>query len=248
MSAQPIPIFPRLVREIFAIAETFTGPLASGIAPKFPAPNDTAGRLPIIGILGPARSWAVQTSYESVRARLRSLLADSSVQSIQLFVDSPGGDVAGLLETADSIFQANRIKPITAIVPPGGLMASAAYWLGSQAGTIIVSPSSQVGSVGVMDLLVSTHRALDAAGIDAELVTSAQNKGERSGIAPISGAARAHATEQVRRVHDEFVAAIRRGRGARIPASSDFGSGRLLHSGDALRAGLVDFVRTLEGM
>ena len=52
----------------------------------------------------------------------------------------------GLPETADVIHAANRVKPVRAFVT--GIAASAAYWLASQASTITLTPSGEVGICG----------------------------------------------------------------------------------------------------
>lgn len=42
--------------------------------------------------------------------------------------------------------------------------------------------------------------------------------------------------------YGDFLGAIRRGRGARVSASSTYGGGRMLSAKDALREGMVDFI------
>ncbi|HEY3624859.1 MAG TPA: S49 family peptidase, partial [Terracidiphilus sp.] len=67
----------------------------------------------------------------------------------------------GLPETADVIHAANRVKPVRAFVT--GIAASAAYWLASQASSITLTPSGEVGSVGVLDLHADISKALENA-------------------------------------------------------------------------------------
>jgi membrane-bound ClpP family serine protease len=72
---------------------------------------------------------------------------DPNVKAVVIDVDSPGGSVDGVAELFDQIYSARGSKPITAI--SNTLMASAAYWIGTAADELVVSPSGQVGSVGV---------------------------------------------------------------------------------------------------
>jgi|GEM_PF-1076324 len=89
-----------------------------------------------------------ETSYEAIRSSLQIALDDPSVETIELFINSPGGDVSGLPELAGFIEGAARQKKMCAWID--GLGASAAYWLASATGDIRTSPSAQVGSIGVL--------------------------------------------------------------------------------------------------
>ena len=198
------------------------------------------GAVVIQGILGPASDWFSDTAYESIRQDVRRLAADPSVKTIDLFIDSPGGSVLGLPETADAIQAANRAKPVRAIVT--GIAASAAYWLASQASTIHVTPSGEVGSVGVLDIHADITGALDKAGVRVTAVTAGEHKAERAPFTPLSEDTRAHMQAGVDRWYADFLSAIRRGRGARVSPSGSYGGGRMLSAKDALQAGLVDFI------
>ncbi len=124
----------------------------------------------------------------------------------------------------------------------GGIAASAAYWLASQAATIHVTQSGEVGSVGVLDLHVGISEALKKSGIEVTAVTSSPEKTERAPFTPLSDDAKAHMQTEVNRWYGDFLSAIRRGRGARVSASGTYGNGRMLSSRDALAAGMVDFI------
>jgi len=158
-------------------------------------------------------------------------------------IDSPGGSVLGLPETADVIHAANRVKPVRAFVT--GIAASAAYWLASQASTITLTPSGEVGSVGVLDLHADISAALEKQGVKLTAVTAGEHKTERAPFTPLSDDTRAHMQEGVNAWYGEFLGTIRRGRGARVSASSNYGGGRMLSSREALAAGMVDFVSSL---
>jgi len=85
------------------------------------------------------------TSYAGLRQALALADADPSVTSIVLAVDSPGGLVAGLVESVDAI-RALR-TPIRARVTRA---LSAAYVLAAACGRIeATGRASEVGSVGV---------------------------------------------------------------------------------------------------
>ena len=230
----------------FALLETYApqllaGPEARGQQPKA-AQALAAGQVGVFGVLGQS-DWFADTDYASVRASVRRALADPSVRTIDLLVDSPGGSVLGLPETAEVIFQANKVKPVNARVV--GIAASAAYWLASQASTITLTPSGEVGSVGVLDIHADISKALENAGVKLTAVTAGEHKVERAPFTPLSDDARAHMQEGVNAWYGDFLSTVRRGRGARVSANSNYGGGRMLSSREALASGMVDFVSSL---
>ena len=225
----------------FAILESYAPQLLAGPEGRIAAPKPklAAGQIGIFGVLG-QNDWYADSDYSDIRASVRRAQADSSVKSIDLLFHSPGGSVIGLPETADVIAQANRVKPVTARVV--GIAASAAYWLASQASTITLTPSGEVGSVGVLDIHADVSKALDNAGVKITAVTAGPHKTERAPFAPLSDDAKAHMQSSVDGWYSDFLGAIRRGRGARVSPTGTYGGGRMLSSRDALAAGLVDFV------
>jgi ClpP class serine protease len=65
-----------------------------------------------------------------LRSQIRQYANDADVSAIVLDIDSPGGTVAGTMETAAAVQDAAAQKPVIAIA--NTLAASAAYWIGSQ--------------------------------------------------------------------------------------------------------------------
>lgn len=228
----------------FAVLESYVPQLLAGPEgrPKVPQIKLAAGEVGVFGLLGESESYA-DTDYRAVRAAVKRGLADPSVRTIDLIVNSPGGSVLGLPETADLIFQAGRTKPVRAFVT--GLAASAAYWLASQASTITLTPSGEVGSVGILDLHADITGALANAGVKVNAVSSTPEKIERAPFTPLSDTTKAHMQTEVNRWYGDFLGAIRRGRGARVSPTGAYGAGRMLSSRAALAAGLVDFVSNL---
>jgi ClpP class serine protease len=124
----------------FAIMEHYVPQLLAGPEARTPQPSTRpilAGAVGIFGVLGQGE-WFSETDYGTIRAQVKRALADPSVKTVDLLVDSPGGSVLGLPETADVIHRANKIKPVRAFVT--GIAASAAYWLASQASKVERAP------------------------------------------------------------------------------------------------------------
>ena len=115
--------------------------------------------LPLSGVISQKQNMMTEysggTSTDVFGAWFDEAMADTSITSIVLDVDSPGGSVYGISELSRKIFNARGKKPIIAVA--NSLMASAAYWVASAADEIHVSPGGEVGSVGV--IAVHTDRS-----------------------------------------------------------------------------------------
>ena len=72
-----------------------------------------------------------EDTYNSIEAAFDECLADESVKGIVFDINSPGGEVNGCADLADKIFNARGSKPYGIVARTGGMMCSAAYWLGS---------------------------------------------------------------------------------------------------------------------
>lgn len=174
-------------------------------------------------------------------------LANDAIKSIVIDVDSPGGQIDGVPETAAKIFEARGKKPLTAVVNTLG--ASAAYWLAAAADEIVASPSAMVGSVGVYMLHEDWSAAAEQAGVRFTFIEAPEGgyKTEGNPYAPLSEEAGAYAQQMVNDLYGWFVRDVARFRGVTEErVRSDYGKGRVFLARDAERAGMVDRIASLE--
>lgn len=177
------------------------------------------------------------------RANLRAALANDDVSTIVLNIDSPGGRGDLVSETADEIAAAG--KPIIAVA--NTLCASAAYWIAAAADEVIVTPSGYVGSVGAYRLHEDWSGFNEQMGIDPTYVYAGEYKVEGNIDNPLSAEARQAWQEDIDDCYAMFVNAVAKGRGVKASVvKSDYGQGRVVRAKNALAAGMVDRVATLE--
>lgn len=187
------------------------------------------------------------TSYQFVSQQLRDALADSSVESIMLLVDSPGGSVDGAFELADEVFSARGQKPMVAVAD--GLMASAAYLIGSAADRVYVtSGSGVVGSIGVVQTHVDVSGAEAQRGIKTTEITSGKFKRIASSYAPLSLEGRQTLQEQTDYLYSLFLDVVVDHRGAQSAEAvhDTMADGRIFFGQQAVDVGLVDGVATID--
>lgn len=206
--------------------------------------------LPLIGIIahriGTAGDISTEgTSVQGFTKRFRDAVADAGVGSIVIDVDSPGGAVDGVPELADEIFNARGTKPIVAVA--NTFAASAAYWLAVQADELVVTPSGEVGSIGVFGMHEDISEALAMKGVRTTLISAGKFKTEGNPFEPLTEEARDAMQAAVDGFHDMFVKAVARGRGVKPgEVRKGFAEGRTVLAREAIDEGMADRVATLD--
>lgn len=180
-----------------------------------PARGTAIGVLPLVGPIS-HRPTAWQSIFGGTSLmkwvdQLQLLMTSSTVRGIVIDVDSPGGSVNGVEEAAQAIAEAASKKPVIAVV--NTLMASAAYWLASQAGKVLMTPSAAVGSIGVYSLHLDYSRALDKAGVTPTFVYAGKNKVDGNPYQPLTDEAKKDEQRIVDFYYNAFVNGVANGRG-----------------------------------
>jgi len=205
--------------------------------------------IPIYGVISRRVNLMSQisggTSTEKLTAQFRQALGDASVKAIVFDVDSPGGGVEGVPELAEEILKGRAQKKIVAVA--NSMAASAAYWLASAANELVVTPSGEVGSIGVFAEHEDISKALEDAGVKVSLISAGKYKTEGNPYEPLSEEARAELQSKVDAFYEMFVKSVARGRGvAQSAVRAGFGEGRLVLAQDAVKGRMADRVATLD--
>ena len=233
------PIFYAMEGEIEAAAPSNSSRSKAGQIAVLPISGTISHRM------GMMSEMSGGTSTERFTQWLRSAVNDPSVKAIVLDINSPGGTVDGVPELADEIYNANKVKPVTAVA--NSQAASAAYWLGSQAKELVVTPSGEVGSIGVFGAHEDMSKALENAGVKVSLVSAGKYKTEGNPFEPLSEEARGALQDSVNNYYDMFTKAVARGRQTDQQSVKDgFGQGRMMPANKAVKAGMADRVATMD--
>lgn len=178
--------------------------------------------------------------------------ADSTAQAIVIGIDSPGGVIDLVAETAEKVYRARSAdRPIIAVA--NTMAASAAYWIASAASEIVVTPSGSVGSIGVYGMHDDLSAALEKNGIRRTLIRAGARKAEGA-VGPLDPEALKHRQASVDYAYDMFTRAVARNRGVDVatvradPEATEthFGAGRSYPARRAVSLGLADRVATFE--
>lgn len=136
-------------------------------------PETTTATIKVFDGLAAKDSWG--SSYESITNQI-NYLASNGVSKINFYIDSPGGEVAGLFGLSNFIASLPEKYGIETVAITDGMMTSAAYILGAACQTVFATESSIIGSIGVIMTLVNVAEAEKAAGIEYTILRSKSEK------------------------------------------------------------------------
>jgi signal peptide peptidase SppA len=183
--------------------------------------------------------WYDFEATENVQEMVSSVARNPDVTGILLDIDSPGGFLTGGPEVADSIRRAAGRKPVVAWT--GGMMASLAYWIGSQATEVIASRSAVVGSIGVFAGMYDYSKLFEEAGIKVELFKNREATFKASGFpgTSLSEEQRGQIQSSIQATFAEFRDAVV---SARPAVGDDSMRGQTFTGREGVSLGLVDRV------
>ncbi len=196
--------------------------------------------IPVYGILGQHLS-SLETmcggvSVDALRSEITLAMEDDDVRRILLDFDSPGGVVTGIPELAKFIAECDKMKPVYAYTE--ATMASAAYWLASQARKIFATSSADVGSIGVYAVYLDETEALEQEGVKVNAISAGTYKLTGAPFKPMTEDEREMLQEQVDWVYSQFKASILSKR--EVPESAM--QGQVFDGAHAVSQGLIDGV------
>jgi signal peptide peptidase SppA len=235
-----------LARWLTDISISLAAAADSRLAVTRPGPKSgRVARLPIMGgITRRSSFWSSLlggTTVEGLLQAMRELEADPTVGAVLLDVDSPGGTVSGLPELAAGVRKLRESKTVIALA--NSLMASAAYWVASQADEIIATPEALVGSIGVFATHFDVSAMMERIGVKVSYIYAGKYKIEGNEDEPLTDDAREHLQSLIDHTYNLFVSDVAKGRGISPAAvKSDYGQGRVLSASEAKTAGLIDRV------
>lgn len=177
---------------------------------------------------------------------LQSAFSASQSKGVILQINSPGGSPVQAERIYDEIMRLKAVHPDKKVVAViGDIGASAAYYIASAADEIVASRASLVGSIGV---IVNGFGAVDAMkklGIERRLITAGDNKGMLDPFSPKDSAQEAYMQRIVDQIHDQFISAVKQGRGDRLANRADIFSGLVWNGSEAKELGLIDHLGSM---
>lgn len=178
--------------------------------------------------------YAPTLTYQEIIDMADQVDSDPRVKELVIHADSPGGYSMGADDASIAISLIN--KPVTTMIE--GQLASAAYYVTAGSDKIIAtSEQNQIGSIGTVVTIP----------IDVETVriSSSDAPNKAPDVTTIEG--KAVIQKQLDEIQSLFVRRVAEGRGVSIQkVQSDYGQGGVFLARQALAAGMIDEIQTLE--
>lgn len=240
-SARRWNVFFRLMWLLFFVAV-----VAAIFVSRNQAAVPTGPHTALIEIRGEIAAGA-EASAENLVPAIKSALEDASTKALILRINSPGGSPvqAGIVNDEIRRLKAlHKDKKVYAVVEE--TCASGAYYIAVAADEIYADKASIVGSIGVLMDGFGFTGLMDKLGVERRLLTAGANKGIGDPFSPLPPEQRQYFETMLEQIHQQFIAVVKQGRGARLKDDPQLFSGLFWDGQQALALGLVDHLGNVD--
>ncbi|MEI6738101.1 MAG: S49 family peptidase [Pseudomonadota bacterium] len=188
-----------------------------------------------------------KASGDKIISALQAAFKDKNTQGVVLRINSPGGSPvqAGYINDEIKRLRAKH-KDIPLYVVVQDVCASGGYYIAAAADKIYVDKASIVGSIGVLMDGFGFTGAMEKLGVERRLVTAGANKGFLDPFSPANPEQQKYAQQMVAEIHEQFIKAVRDGRGVRLKEIPDMFSGLVWSGEKSVALGLADGLGSLD--
>ncbi|HWQ39800.1 MAG TPA: S49 family peptidase [Burkholderiales bacterium] len=184
---------------------------------------------------------------EDVVAGLRDAFESGNAKGVILRINSPGGSPVQAASINSEIRRLRSLHPqvpVYAVVED--ICASGGYYVAVAADKIYVDKASMVGSIGVLMDGFGFTEAMKKLGIERRLLTAGENKGFLDPFSPLDPRHRDYARQMLAEIHQQFIGAVKAGRGNRLKEQPELFSGLMWTGERSVELGLADGIGSVE--
>jgi protease-4 len=175
---------------------------------------------------------------------IRKARLDDKVKAVVLRINSPGGSALASETIWREVMLTKKVKPVIASM--GNVAASGGYYIAAPCDTIVASPNTITGSIGVFGLFFNAKQLVNNIGVTVDTVKT----NPFADIMTSSRAVTAQESEviqrEVERIYDNFITRVSEGRKISKANVDSIAQGRVWSGADAKRIGLVDIFGGLD--
>lgn len=204
------------------------------------------GILPVTGVIADHSALVTDisgpqgTSTTQISDWARAFATDPKVKGVLLYVDSPGGAIAGMCEATAALRELRGQKPLIAYIPSQG--SSCACWAAAMANEIYAAPIAVTGSVGIYRVVEDSSAAFEKSGVRRMVIASGKHKGVGERGVPITQDQLEQLTAETQSLGLVMKREITDGRGGKVSPDAPWMDGRGLSASMALAVGMIDSV------
>lgn len=186
-------------------------------------------------------------SADDLIGALDTAFENKHTKGVVMRINSPGGSPVHAGQVHDEIVRLRAKYPrIPFYVVVDDLCASGGYYIAAAADRIFVDKASLIGSIGVLMDGFGFTEAMRKLGVERRLLTAGEHKGFLDPFAPIDPVEEAHAKAMLHEIHQQFIQAVRQGRGKRLKETPDMFTGLIWNGTRSIELGLADALGSLD--
>jgi protease-4 len=201
--------------------------------------KDHTAVIDVVGMIAEGK----EANADSIIESLRNAVKDEHTKGIILHANSPGGSPVQssyVYEEIRKIKKEHPSLPIYAVV--SDICASGCYFIVSASDKIFVNPSSLVGSIGVLMDGFGFVDVMQKLGVERRLLTAGAHKAMLDPFSPPKEDETQYMKGLLGQVHQQFIAAVKAGRGDRLKETPELFSGLVWTGEEGVKLGVVDGV------
>ncbi len=184
-------------------------------------------------------------SSERISKAIRKARRDKSVKAIVFRINSGGGSGSASDVIHREVMLAAKEKPVVASM--GDVAASGGYYIAAPADTILASPGTITGSIGVFGLFPNVQKLMnDKIGVTTDVVKTNENSNILTAMDPLDPNERVIVQKMIDDFYVNFVNIVAEGRGKSYDEIDAIAGGRVWAGSNALELGLIDMYGGLE--
>ncbi|WP_159878459.1 S49 family peptidase [Aquitalea denitrificans] len=178
---------------------------------------------------------------EKLSAALEDAYNDRGTRGIIIEANSPGGSPVLSGMAYDEIRRQKKLHPaIPVYVTVQEVCASGCYYIAAAADKIFVDKASIIGSIGVLSDGFGFTGLMDKLGVERRLKTAGENKAMGDPFSPVNPKQDAIRQQLLDDIHQQFIKAVRDGRGSRLKNDPQLFSGMVWIGEKGIPLGLAD--------
>jgi len=220
----------RLTRDTIALIH-LDGPIISGES----------------GATAPSAAWPFgsdNVGSRTISSALSDAMDNELIRGVVLRVDSPGGSALASEMIWQDVRQISQYKPVYVCL--GDTAASGGYYVACAGDRIYASPSTVVGSIGVVGGKIVFGSLYEKVGVTITRRSRGPLGDMFNSVEPFSAEQRVAVLAGISRVYDQFLDRVKIGRGDRIKDINKVAEGRLFTGRLAVENGLVDEIGSID--
>ncbi len=214
------------------------------------AARDRWGEPPRIAVVYAIGSTSLDSGMRarSLAKDIAEAAGDASVRAMVLRVDSPGGDAVAADYVAEAVKAARQKKPV--IVSMGPVAGSGGYWVSMYGDSIVASPFTLTGSIGVIGSWIYDNGLASKLGITIDDIQIGKHADLSVGLLlphrDLTPEEQERFKIRILAMYGDFVGKVSEGRGMSREEVQKIAQGRVWSGLRAREIGLVDLLGGLD--